>query len=231
MESFNKKALIIVDMERGFMPASEGERLGLRGFGELGVTGGELIIPGANQLTDEYVHQNLPIAATFDYHPEETAHFSDNPNYVNTWPKHCVGGTLGAELHPDLRIAKRPELATRFIKGDTPCDSPEDDTSYTGALAYDPQTGTYLPDWLREQNVTEVDVIGLAKGDGGEHKLCVDSTAVDLHNDGFRVNLVSDVSEFVDQNNREVFARNMGAIGINLITLREALAALTPTEA
>lgn len=217
MERLHNRALIIVDVQRGFMPAAEGERLHAKGFGELGVNGGELIVDKINQLSEQFATNACPIATTQDYHPTQTAHFSQEPNYINTWPVHCVGGTPGAESHPNLRVANDIN-AEHFIKGDVDCTSPEDDTSYTGTLAYQPATGTTLPQWLREQQATDVYVTGLALGDGGDNKLCVDSTAIDLHNQGFDVTLITDATEAVFSENRELCFRQLGLRGIGLAT-------------
>jgi nicotinamidase/pyrazinamidase len=226
-EQLTKRALVIVDTQRGFIPETEGTRLGLPGFGELGVDGGENIITKINAITRSLGTECL-IATTQDWHPAPgevtTAHFSDTPNYVDTWPVHCVGGTPGAELHPNLLVAQKPILAERFIKGDTVCASPADDDSYTGALAYNPETGTRLPDWLRAGAPDVVYVAGLALGDGAEHPLCVDSTARDLKKQGFEVTLVTDAAEAVFPENRALCFQNLGSIGIRLMTTNEVLA-------
>lgn len=225
MENMPKQALIIVDAQRGFMPATEGERLHIEGFGELGVEGGDLIVDKINRLSEKFARHILPIATTQDYHPTHTAHFSDEPNFINTWPVHCVGGTPGAELHPDLRVAT-DIAAEHFIKGDVACTSPEDDTSYTGALAYQPATGITLQNWLQQQHARNVYVTGLALGDGDQNKLCVDSTAVDLHDQGFEVTLITDATEAVLTENRKLCFRNLGARGIHLATTADVLKVL-----
>lgn len=228
MEKNFNKAFVIVDAQRGFMQASEGERLELPGFGELGVEGGQAIVEPINRLTAAFRRNRFPIATTQDWHPRQTAHFSSDPNFVNTWPVHCVAGTPGAELHPDLIVAQTPEAATRFIKGDIACSSPEDDTSYTGALAYNPQTNHHvdLTTWLTNNHVNDVYVAGLALGDGDEHPLCVDSTAADLQQLGFDVKLVTSAVEAVIPENREICFRNLGNRGVALVTLSEALDAI-----
>lgn len=219
-------ALAIIDTQRGFITATEGERLNVAGFGELPVPNGEAIIEKINQLTEAFTHATgTLIATTQDWHPVETAHIDRvNPNYVDTWPAHCIADTPGAELHPDLLVAQNPEIATRFIKGDIACETPEEDTSYTGALAYNPDTNVLLPDWLREKRANRIYVVGLALGDGAAHPLCVDSTARDLHEQGFEVTLITDAAEAVLPENREVCFRNLAAIGIHLMTTEEALA-------
>lgn len=211
-----RNALIAVDVQNDFID------------GSLAVGGSEAIIEKLNRLTLA-LSQNASnlIATTQDWHPGQTAHFADQPNFVNTWPVHCVGGTPGAELRPDLLVARQPDLATRFIKGDVACTSPEDDTSYTGALAYDPITGTTLPEFLRRHNPDTVYVAGLALGDGDQHPLCVDSTARDLHDDGFNIALVTDATETVLPENRELCFRNMARRGIRLLTTDEAVLEIT----
>lgn len=224
MEKMNREALIIVDAQRGFMPAHEGTRLALPGFGELGVEGGEKIVEKINALTRALGEKTFGlIATTQDWHPLHTAHISETPNFVDTWPVHCIANTPGAELHPDLLVTQEPALATRFIKGDQPCATPAEDDSYTGALAYNPETGVRLPDWLREQGAETVYVTGLALGDGNEHPLCVDSTARDLHQEGFNVSLITDAAEAVFPENRAQCFQQMATRGIRLLTTHEAL--------
>ncbi len=219
-----KEALVIVDAQRGFMPAIEGERLGLAGFGELGVDGGELIVDKINALTRSMGEKASGlIATTQDWHPLDTAHISQTPNFIDTWPVHCIADTPGAELHPDLLVAQDPTRAERFIKGDKACATPEADDSYTGALAYNPETGMRLPDWLRQVGATTIYVAGLALGDGNEHPLCVDSTARDLHEQGFNVSLITDAAEAVVAENRTKCFKNLAARGIRLMTTDEVL--------
>jgi len=219
----HRQALTIIDAEACFMPASEGERLGLEGFGELGVEGGEKIVDPINRLTHTFRKHFLPIQYTLDQHPEETGHFSDQPNFVNTWPKHGRAGTPGGELHPDLLIAQHVSIADRYIKGDVIAAGPEDDTSYTGVLAHNPGTGELLPDALRRHRVATDYVVGLALGDGKENKLCVDSTAVDLFNLGFDVAVITDAVEAVLPENRDKCFQNMAELGIRLMTTQEAI--------
>lgn len=210
-----RNTLVVVDAQNDFIT------------GSLAIEGSEATVERINNLTRTLTRSasNL-IVTTQDWHPEQTAHFAATPNYINTWPSHCVQGTPGAELHSGLLIAKQPELATRFIKGDAACESPEDDTSYTGALAYDPTTGRLLPDFLKQHSPDTVYVAGLALGDGAENPLCVDSTARDLHEEGFNVAVVTDATEAVLPKNRDLCFRNLARRGIRLMTTQEAVAAI-----
>lgn len=211
----SEQALVLVDPQIDFIE------------GSLAVPGGTRIINNLNTLTQAYDEAGHPIATTQDMHPKETAHFSDEPNYVDTWPAHCVAGTHGAELHPDLLVAQHHALARRFIKGTKACESPADDDSYTGALAHNPETGLYLPAWLKMHNINKVTVAGYAIGDGDEHKLCVDSTAIDLQDLGYEVTLVTDAVEEVLSENRAKCLRNLGERGIRLATTAQILEELS----
>ncbi|HSX16139.1 MAG TPA: hypothetical protein VLF40_05080 [Candidatus Saccharimonadales bacterium] len=92
-------ALGVIDVQPGFMPAEEGLRLGLPGFGELPVPGGQEIVPKMNRLMAAFAAAGHPIFTTQDFHPRETAHFSETPDYETTWPVHCVGGGCTGDLN------------------------------------------------------------------------------------------------------------------------------------
>ncbi len=215
----NKVALGIIDAQRGFMPAEEGDRLALPGFGELPVRHGNRIIPHLNAL----IRQVDTVFTTQDFHPAETAHFAEEPNFTTTWPVHCVGGTPGAELHPELRIGTKAE---RFYKGSEVLERGEDDTSYSGynARAFDDDKP--LPEWLKEQGVTEVILGGLALD------YCVRATGLDLRNLlGIDVTLVTDATEPVAQETGLTAIDELEASGVHFETTEEILARIAATAA
>lgn len=215
-------ALIIVDAQRGFMPLSEGGRLAQEGFGELGVPNGQNIVPYLNTLTSDFQAKDLQVYTTQDWHPEQTAHFSESPNYVTTWPVHCVADTPGAQLHPDLLVAQAHNPALHFKKGMIAAQTPEDDTSYTGYLA-ESMYGASLPNTLRARATTKLYIGGLALGDGAEHPLCVDSTAKDFFAHGFDVTVITDAAEAVIADNKELCFKNLGKLGVRLMNTAEVL--------
>lgn len=228
----HNKALVIIDTQRGFMPAEEGVRLGAPGFGELGVPDAQRIIPVLNKLTRIFADHGMAVVTTQDAHPTETAHFATKPNFVDTWPKHCVAGTPGAELHPEL-MARDARFA-HFIKGDVAAKTPAEDDSYTGALAHhydeNEETEMQLPEHLVRVGAKQhIYLGGVALGDGAEHKLCVDSTAFDLLDQGFGVNVITDAVEAVLPQNRDICLRNMAAAGIRLLTATQAIAEVCGT--
>ena len=85
------RALIIVDVQNDFC---EG--------GSLAVEGGAELAGAISEYVDAHHGQFDHVVATQDWHIDPGTHFSDDPDFVDSWPKHCVAGTRGAELHPDL---------------------------------------------------------------------------------------------------------------------------------
>lgn len=151
------RALIVVDVQNDFC---EG--------GSLAVPGGAYVARSISGRlatgNSEYAH----IVATQDHHIDPGDHFSGHPDYARTWPPHCVAGTPGAEFHPDLDTSRVEAI---FRKGAYAA-------AYSGFEGAD-DTGTSLGDWLRERDVTELDVVGIAT----DH--CVRATAADGAQGGF----------------------------------------------
>jgi nicotinamidase/pyrazinamidase len=151
------RALIVVDVQNDFC---EG--------GSLAVPGGAYVARSISErLTgggDAYDH----VVATQDYHVDPGDHFSGRPDFVHTWPPHCVAGTPGAEFHPDLDTAR---VEAVFRKG-------AHAAAYSGFEGAE-KSGMSLADWLRAHDVTEVDIVGIAT----DH--CVRATAVDAAKGGF----------------------------------------------
>ena len=102
MERFDEHtALLVVDLQNDFADPA----------GSLSVVGGDAVVPAVNAAVDEALAAGVMIVATQDWHPESTPHFEKDGG---VWPVHCVGGTWGAELHPDFTL---PHTAHRVRKG------------------------------------------------------------------------------------------------------------------
>ena len=144
-------ALIIVDVQNDFC---EG--------GSLAVAGGAGVAAGISGLLAGEPQRWDHVVATKDYHVDPGAHFGDPPDYVESWPRHCVVGTPGSEFHPDL-VTDRVEAV--FHKG-------EHAAAYSGFEGH-AVDGECLADWLRRHDVDRVDVVGIAT----DH--CVRATALD----------------------------------------------------
>ncbi|MDX1876400.1 nicotinamidase [Mycolicibacterium sp. 141076] len=156
------RALIVVDVQNDFC---EGGSLAVSGGGEVARAISDLL------ARREYDH----VVATADHHIDPGAHFSDNPDYVTSWPPHCVAGTPGAQFHPGLDVST---VEAVFRKGPY-------SAAYSGFEGED-ESGTTLADWLRTRGVDEVDVVGIATD------YCVKATAADAAEAGFRTRVLLD---------------------------------------
>lgn len=180
-----KKALIIVDVQRGFMPSSEGNRLNKPGFGELPAAQGHTIVPAINRFMEWAKEKKFVIVTTQDWHPPVTAHFSENPNYTSTWPTHCIADTPGAFLHPDLMLEYVDE---RFVKGTEVLRNAEKDLSYSGFYATNHHINQDLPTYLFDKGVDEVVICGLV------FDYCVGKTALDFKKQYDKVTIISNMT-------------------------------------
>ncbi|WP_370944150.1 isochorismatase family protein [Amycolatopsis sp. cg5] len=157
-------ALIVVDVQNDFC---EGGSLGLPG----GAAAAEAISKLAT--SGDYTH----VVATRDYHIDPGSHFSETPDFKDSWPRHCVAGTPGASFHPALDVA--PVNAV-FSKG-------EYSAAYSGFEGASGD-GQSLKDWLAAHEVTEVDVVGIATD------FCVRATALDAAKAGLKVRVLLDLT-------------------------------------
>lgn len=163
------KALILVDIQNDFCFG-----------GSLAVPEAEQILPLVNKI--QKANYDL-IVATKDFHPANHSSFkSNNPNGI--WPDHCVQGSQGAEFHPKLNTQAIDQV---FVKGT----NPEVD-SYSGFFDNDHKSSTGLGEYLKDQGITEVDVVGLALD------YCVKATAIDAHNLGFKTSVIVDATKAVN---------------------------------
>lgn len=170
------KALIIVDVQNDFCPG-----------GSLGTDQGHEVARGINELiTGEHFYD--VIVATQDWHIDPEGHFAEEPDFVDTWPVHCKAETHGAEMHPELDTSKIEEF---FRKG-------EYTAAYSGFEGHAAADGkTPMAQWLKERDVTEVDVVGIAT----DH--CVLATSQDALKEGFTVRVIAKLCSPVDKTRGE----------------------------
>jgi nicotinamidase/pyrazinamidase len=169
------RALVVVDVQNDFC---EG--------GSLAVAGGAQVAFEIGRVLREW-HEDMPghreydvVVATRDHHIDPGSHFSSDPDYVESWPRHCVVGTDGEAFHPNLD--PQPFHAV-FLKG-------EYAAAYSGfeGRAAD---GSGLAAWLRDRGVDRVDVCGIATD------YCVKATALDSAREGFRTTVLLDLTAAV----------------------------------
>jgi nicotinamidase/pyrazinamidase len=181
------RALIIVDVQNDFC---EG--------GSLAVAGGAAVARGVSALLAGG-HDYVQVVATKDFHIDPGSHFSDHPDYAESWPPHCVAQTPGAEFHPDLNTSG---VAAVFRKG-------AHAAAYSGFEGAD-QNGTLLADWLREHDIDQVDVAGIATD------YCVRATARDAVRGGFATRVLLDLTAGVAPESTAAAIEELRAAGVEL---------------
>jgi len=181
------RALVIVDVQNDFC---EG--------GSLAVDGGASVARGITALLAGD-HGYDCVVATKDSHIDPGTHFSDHPDYVSSWPRHCVARTPGEELHPDLDSAS---IEAIFPKG-----------AYAAAYSGFEGTadGVSLADWLRSRGVDDVDVVGIATD------YCVRATAMDAVASGFATRVLVGLTAGVAADSTATALTDMRDVGVELI--------------
>ncbi|HEX4220783.1 MAG TPA: isochorismatase family protein [Pseudonocardiaceae bacterium] len=179
-------ALIIVDVQNDFC---EG--------GSLPVTGGAAVAAAISAHAGSGRYDQ--VVATRDYHVDPGAHFSDHPDFVSTWPVHCVAGTPGSSFHPELDVTR---IAAVFSKG-------AHQAAYSGFEGSD-SAGTGLADWLRAHDIDAVDVVGIAT----DH--CVRATALDAAKTGLRTSVLLDLTAGVSQSTVDSALTELRAAGVEV---------------
>jgi nicotinamidase/pyrazinamidase len=179
-------ALIVVDVQNDFC---EG--------GSLAVAGGSAVAAAITERirAGGYDH----VVATRDYHIDPGAHFSATPDFVDSWPPHCRAGTPGASFHPELDVAG---IEVVFSKG-------AHVAAYSGFEGTAPD-GRGLAGWLRDHDVSTVDVVGIAT----DH--CVRATALDAVANGFTTTVLLDLTAGVAPGTVDTALRQLSAAGITL---------------
>ena len=161
----DRTALLVVDVQNDFTDPA----------GRLAVPDAEAILPIVNAEIESALGAGALVMYTQDWHPPTTPHFRKDGG---RWPVHCVAGTWGADLHPDLAV-EGPVLK----KGSGGEDG------YSGFSVRDPQSGevdaTQLEGMLRDRRVGRVVIAGLATD------YCVVETALDGRRLGFDVEVVA----------------------------------------
>jgi nicotinamidase/pyrazinamidase len=187
-----RRALIVVDVQNDFC---EG--------GSLPVSGGAEIAAGITDLIGSAAPAYRHVVATRDHHIAPGDHFSAEPDFVRSWPHHCVAGTEGVGFHPNFA----PAVASGAV--DACFDKGAYAAAYSGFEGSD-ETGTGLAQWLRAREVTEVDVVGIAT----DH--CVRATALDAAREGFTTRVLLDLTAGVARGTVDTTLRELSAAGVAL---------------
>ena len=145
------------------------------------------------------------VVATQDWHPETTPHFA---NDGGIWPVHCVAGTWGADLHPDLTLPATRRASTRASTARTAIPASRPATPDRRPRHRPPSTAL-----LRSANVHRVVVVGLATD------YCVKATALDAARLGYETTVLLDAIAAVDlePGDGERALAEMRAAGVTLV--------------
>jgi nicotinamidase/pyrazinamidase len=182
-------ALVVVDVQRDFC---EG--------GSLAVAGGAEVARRVSRWVEEERPRYRAVVATGDEHVDPGPHFSDHPDFRSSWPRHCVAGTRGAELHPELRLTPEETFAKgRFA------------AAYSGFEGVSSQ-GLTLETWLRARGVQAVHLVGLATD------YCVAATAEDALARGFDTTVLVDLCAGVDPAQAAAAQRSLSLRGAVITT-------------
>jgi nicotinamidase/pyrazinamidase len=183
------RALLIVDVQNDFC---EG--------GSLAVSGGIAVARAITQYLagpggDRYDH----VVATQDFHVDPGAHFSTAPDFAASWPPHCVAGTPGSQFPAELDTGRVEEI---FRKGAYAA-------AYSGFEGTSAE-GVTLRQWLADQHVTAVDVVGLTTD------YCVRATAADAAAAGFDTAVLLKLTAGVAEHSTKAAISELRAAGVTV---------------
>lgn len=185
-----KHAIVVVDVQNDFV---EG--------GSLAVAGGQRLAQSLNNLvipTFKAVSPEIPILFTKDWHIDPGTHFSETPDFIDSWPRHCVADSEGAEFAAPFPA--EPEQI--FRKGMY-------SASYSGTDGVNID-GENLIDYLFELGVESVDVVGIA------FDYCVAATAAELAVAGFKSRIIKFFTASVHPENDDATIQELEKRGVEV---------------
>ncbi|MDD7384021.1 MAG: isochorismatase family protein [Actinomycetaceae bacterium] len=188
------RALIIVDAQPTF---TEG--------GSLPTEGAHAVVERIADFVNENADHYALIVTTQDWHIDPGTHFSDNPDFVDTWPRHGVAGTEEAELDPLIQALP---IDVMVKKG-------QYDDGYSGFLGAD-EDGEKLENILHGAEIEDVDVVGLVESH------CVKATAIDSAHKGWNTRVFADLTIPVSPELGLDAREQMAAAGVEELPSSEA---------
>ena len=204
------RALLLVDLQNDFCAG-----------GALAVPEGDNTVDIANQLINWCQSRDISVIASQDWHPANHGSFASQHQVAvysqgmldglpqTFWPDHCVQNSEGAALHP---LLKQKAINRIFHKGENPLVD-----SYSAFFDNGRRQKTTLDEWLREHNIGELIIMGLATD------YCVKFTVLDALQLGYRVNVITDGCRGVNinpQDSAQAFME-MSVAGATLYTLAD----------
>lgn len=209
-------ALLIVDVQKDFC---EG--------GALPVPGGAAVAAAISEYIEDHHTEYEAIIATQDWHVDPGEHFSDTPDYRNSWPPHCIAESDGAQTHEDFETDR---VDAWFHKGEyeaaysgfeavqapetsTPLGAFEEEDEHTPASSSTSTTPPKsLDDWLQENDIEALDIVGLAT----DH--CVLATAKDAMDAGYETRVLLALTAAISADSLENVIDDLEDAGVEVIT-------------
>lgn len=188
------RALIVVDVQPTFC---EG--------GALGVAGGNAVAEAIAEYAAEHRGEYDLVVTSQDWHIDPGEHFSETPDFVDTWPPHGIAGTAEAELHPALTD----------LGADVAVKKGRYEAAYSGFEGHD-DDGRTLATILREAGVRSIDVVGIAESH------CVLRTALDGVTEGLGVRVLTDLTVPVTPEQGASARKQMASAGVVLVSSDDA---------
>ncbi len=202
------KALLIVDVQKDFCAG-----------GTLATERGAEVAALISEYLENHHQDYEAIAATQDWHISPGDHFSDQPDFKDSWPVHCQADSAGAELHEDLDT---DYIQAYFRKGAyeaaysgfegllAPEDSVMTGEREAGAPAVEEGPKVSLDDWLAQQGIEDVDVVGIASD------YCVKATALDAVEAGYETRVLLDLTAPVHEDSLEDLVDELEDAGVTV---------------
>lgn len=202
------KALLIVDVQKDFCAG-----------GTLATERGAEVAALISEYLENHHQDYQAIAATQDWHISPGDHFSNQPDFKDSWPVHCQAETPGAELHEDLDT---DYIQAYFRKGAyeaaysgfegllAPEDSVMTGEREAGAPAAEEGPKVSLDDWLAQQGIEDVDVVGIASD------YCVKATALDAVEAGYETRVLLDLTAPVHEDSLEDLVDELEDAGVTV---------------
>jgi nicotinamidase/pyrazinamidase len=188
-----RNALLVVDLQNDFV---EG--------GSLPVAGGTQVVAHVARHVRHFRSEYAFVVATRDMHEDPPDHFSDQPDFIKTWPKHGLRGTPGAALCTPISNLVREKIVQAVM------DKGRHSAAYSAFEAVDPR-GHLMIDVLKEQRIDHIDVCGLATD------YCVLASALDARKHEFQVRVLVNQCGAVSPEGGQRAFEEMKAAGCQLM--------------
>jgi nicotinamidase-related amidase len=205
----DRDALIVVDVQNDFCPG-----------GTLAVPEGDAVIPVIQQVAARFEH----IVLTQDWHPKGHCSFASSypgkklGDFVpaggeeqRLWPDHCVQGTPGAEIHPELKLERAELILRKGFRREV--------DSYSAFFENDHRTPTGLAGYCRERGLARMFFVGLA------YDFCVGFSALDARGCGFEAVVIEDACRAIDvEGSTAKMTAELARVGVRVAGAESVLA-------